>query len=101
MADLSTPSCRGGARRQGGAEEVGNKAWNLMRMAQAGLPVPPAFVLPTAWCGRSRRRDEAAARRRLAEGIAGWKPRPAWHSAPRAGRCWCPSAPARRCRCRA
>ena len=25
-----------------GAEEVGNKAWNLMRMAQAGLPVPPA-----------------------------------------------------------
>ncbi len=40
----------------GGAQEVGNKAWNLMRMAQAGLPVPPAFVLPTAWC---RRRDAA------------------------------------------
>ena len=28
----------------------GNKAWNLMLMAQAGLPVPPAFVLPTSWC---------------------------------------------------
>jgi len=37
----------------GGAAEVGNKAWNLMRMAQARLPVPPAFVLPTAWCGRT------------------------------------------------
>jgi len=32
----------------GGAEEVGNKAWNLMRMAQKHLPVPPAFVLPPA-----------------------------------------------------
>ena len=30
---------------KGGAAEVGNKAWNLMLMAQAGLPVPPAFVL--------------------------------------------------------
>jgi len=34
--------------------EVGNKAWNLMRMAQAGLPVPPAFVLPAAWCQNFR-----------------------------------------------
>jgi pyruvate,orthophosphate dikinase len=33
----------------GGAKEVGNKAWNLMRMAEARLPVPPAFVLPTMW----------------------------------------------------
>jgi len=37
---------------KGGAAEVGNKAWNLMRMTAAGLPVPAAFVLPTAWCGR-------------------------------------------------
>src|SRR5215472_4395476 len=37
---------------KGGAEEVGNKAWNLMRMTGAGLPVPPAFVLPIAWCQR-------------------------------------------------
>jgi pyruvate,orthophosphate dikinase len=36
----------------GGAEEVGNKAWNLMQMADAGLAVPPAFVLPTALCPR-------------------------------------------------
>jgi pyruvate,orthophosphate dikinase len=39
---------------KGGAEEVGNKAWNLMRMTAAGLPVPPAFVLPIAWCERIR-----------------------------------------------
>lgn len=34
--------------------DVGNKAWNLMRMAQAGLPVPPAFVLPAGWCRNFR-----------------------------------------------
>ena len=39
---------------KGGAEEVGNKAWNLMRMTAAGLTVPPAFVLPIAWCQRIR-----------------------------------------------
>ena len=38
----------------GGRTEVGNKAWNLMRMARAGLPVPPGFVLPTGWCRRLR-----------------------------------------------
>jgi pyruvate,orthophosphate dikinase len=52
MAELY-PILRGSALAPGGAEEVGNKAWNLMRMARAGLPVPPAFVLPTAWCGRA------------------------------------------------
>jgi pyruvate,orthophosphate dikinase len=36
----------------GGAAEVGNKAWNLMQMAQIGLPVPPAFVLPTSLCAK-------------------------------------------------
>ena len=49
MADFY-PILPGAAPSKGGAQEVGNKAWNLMRMAQAGLPVPPAFVLPTAWC---------------------------------------------------
>jgi pyruvate,orthophosphate dikinase len=34
----------------GGAAELGNKGWNLMRMAQIGLPVPPAAILPTAMC---------------------------------------------------
>ena len=54
---------------RGGPEEVGNKAWNLMRMAAAGLPVPAAFVLPTAWCGRMKanERDLAEA---LSSGIA-------------------------------
>jgi pyruvate,orthophosphate dikinase len=47
------PILPGSALAPGGAGQVGNKAWNLMRMAQAGLPVPPAFVLPTAWCGRA------------------------------------------------
>ena len=50
MADLY-PILPGAAPAKGGAAEVGNKAWNLMLMAQAGLPVPPAFVLPTAGAG--------------------------------------------------
>ncbi|HTA44518.1 MAG TPA: PEP/pyruvate-binding domain-containing protein [Bryobacteraceae bacterium] len=46
------------------AKEVGNKAWNLMRMAAAGLPVPAGFVLPTRWAKHPV--DEV-----LAAGIAG------------------------------
>ncbi len=55
----------------GGKEVVGNKAWNLMRMAKAGLPVPPGFVLPTEWCRlqRSGRLDPDALRRTLDIGI--------------------------------
>ena len=30
--------------------ELGFKAYNLWRMTTLGLAVPPAFVLPTAWC---------------------------------------------------
>lgn len=52
----------------GGAQAVGNKAWNLIRMAQAGLPVPSAFVLPTSWCGQADR--GATLRPALAAGIA-------------------------------
>ncbi len=46
----------------GGADAVGAKAFNLARMADAGLPVPPAFVLPTSWCRALRDgiADEAA-----------------------------------------
>src|ERR1700728_155879 len=55
---------------QGGAAEVGNKAWNLMRMAQIGLPVPPAFVLPTTWRRRPLPESEPALRATLSEGIA-------------------------------
>jgi pyruvate,orthophosphate dikinase len=40
-----TPGPRGAT-----AAVVGNKALNLIRMAEAGLPVPPGFVLPTALC---------------------------------------------------
>lgn len=31
---------------------LGFKAWNLAKMAAIGLPVPPAFVLGTGWCGQ-------------------------------------------------
>jgi pyruvate,orthophosphate dikinase len=51
MAELF-PILPGSPLAPGGAQMVGNKAWNLMRMVQAGLPVPEAFVLPTSWCGR-------------------------------------------------
>ncbi len=56
----------------GGKEVVGNKAWNLMRMAKAGLPVPPGFVLPTEWCRlhRAGRLQPDALRRTLDIGIA-------------------------------
>ena len=66
MADLHL-ILPGAAPARGGAEDVGNKAWNLMRMAEAGLPVPPAFVLPTAWC---RREQPDLLRQTLATGIA-------------------------------
>ncbi len=33
-----------------GAARVGQKAFNLIRMAALGLPVPPAFVLDTSLC---------------------------------------------------
>jgi pyruvate,orthophosphate dikinase len=54
----------------GGAAEVGNKAWNLIRMAAAGMPVPPGFVLSTGWCRRMRAPD-ADADAALAEALAG------------------------------
>jgi pyruvate,orthophosphate dikinase len=43
------PILAGAALPAGGATEVGNKAWNLIRMAAADLPVPPGFALPSAW----------------------------------------------------
>lgn len=41
---------RAGALPATSAEEVGNKAWGLMRMASAGLRVPGGFVVPASWC---------------------------------------------------
>lgn len=60
----------GAAVAAGGAKDVGNKAWNLMRMAKAGLPVPAAFVLPTAWCHRDLSAQDAKLRQALATGLA-------------------------------
>ena len=65
------PILRGLAPASGGAREVGGKAWNLMRMAQIGLRVPPAFVLPTTWRRRPLPDSEALLRATLSEGIAG------------------------------
>ena len=69
MADFY-PILAGSAPAKGGAAEVGNKAWNLMLMAEAGLPVPPAFVLPTSWCRRTNPADETALRQTAGQGIA-------------------------------
>jgi pyruvate,orthophosphate dikinase len=54
----------------GGAALFGNKAWNLMLMARAGLPVPPAFVLPTSWCRPGQPVQGPLLRQTLASGIA-------------------------------
>ena len=35
--------------------QMGSKAFNLQRMAAAGLPVPQAFVLGTGWCALHQR----------------------------------------------
>lgn len=44
--------CGGDAAEQGqaSAQSMGFKAWNLLRMAQLSLPVPPAFVIGTRYC---------------------------------------------------
>jgi pyruvate, orthophosphate dikinase len=68
MPDLY-PILPGSPLPKGGAKEVGNKAWGLLRMVQAGLPIPPAFVLPTAWCQRTQAADQPALRKALAAGI--------------------------------
>ena len=45
---------------QASAQTMGFKAWNLLRMAQLSLPVPPAFVLGTHYCNDSSARELAA-----------------------------------------
>lgn len=85
----------------GGVQEVGNKAWNLMRMAQAGLPVPAAFVLPTTWCRRTQPAHEKALRAALADGIARLETATGLtFGATLAGRCSSPFAQGRPCPCR-
>ena len=43
-------------------DQVGNKAFNLMRLAALGLPVPPGFVLSTETCARYLASPEATIR---------------------------------------
>ena len=50
----------GGVERIPAKETVGSKAHNLMRLAQRGLPVPPAFVLGTEVCRDYLKRGAAA-----------------------------------------
>jgi pyruvate,orthophosphate dikinase len=58
------PHLPGAAR--GEVDAMGAKAFDLARMARIGLPVPPAFVLGTAHCGRWYREPE-----RYKKGLAG------------------------------
>jgi pyruvate,orthophosphate dikinase len=44
------------------ADEIGTKAAGLARMAAAGVPVPPAFVLPISLCARINAGEPDAAR---------------------------------------
>jgi pyruvate,orthophosphate dikinase len=55
-----------------GGETVGGKAWSLMRMVNAGLRVPPGFVLGTDWYRalRAETQDADSLRRALAGGIS-------------------------------
>ncbi|WP_079436745.1 PEP/pyruvate-binding domain-containing protein [Zoogloea sp. LCSB751] len=50
-----------GLRSEGRIEGMGGKAFNLVRMAAIGLPVPQAFILGTA-LGRARSADPAGFR---------------------------------------
>lgn len=47
------------AQQDASVETVGVKAFNLLRMADLGLPVPPAFVLGTHYCRDANAREAA------------------------------------------
>jgi pyruvate,orthophosphate dikinase len=51
------------------AQSMGFKAYNLLRMAEIHLPVPPAFVLGTAYCHDEATRAQAAAPATWASGL--------------------------------
>lgn len=51
------------------ADTMGFKAWNLLRMADMGLRVPPAFVLGTAFCADADSRARAGQPATWAEGL--------------------------------
>ncbi len=55
----------------GDAQGMGFKAFNLQRMAAAGMPVPQAFVLGTDWC-RLHQRDADGVRPLLHVALGEW-----------------------------
>jgi pyruvate, orthophosphate dikinase len=55
----------------GSLDQMGSKAFNLQRMAVAGLPVPQAFVLGTGWC-EFHRREPGAARQGIHDALGEW-----------------------------
>lgn len=63
------PIAPGAPLPPGGAEEVGNKAWNLMRMAAEHLTVPAGFVLPTSWCRRFRSGEDGGLGQAIEKGM--------------------------------
>lgn len=56
-------------RATASADTMGFKAWNLLRMADIGLRVPPAFVLGTAFCADADSRARAGRPATWAEGL--------------------------------
>ena len=86
------------------AEVVGNKAVSLIRMAAAGLPIPPGFVLPTTLCLRylqgGCRLPEDTGRAPLRGYQGRSRRRPVCPSAATGIPCWSPCARGHRSRCR-
>ncbi len=75
MSELGVPEslylfgCGVSGPRGATAEVVGNKAVSLIRMAAAGLPIPPGFVLPTT-LGCAVFREAVGSRRTLVSSSA-------------------------------
>lgn len=44
-------ACPGAPPAEATLESAGGKAFNLIKLAGLGFPVPPGFVLPTSFCG--------------------------------------------------
>jgi pyruvate,orthophosphate dikinase len=59
LIGCGTPAQRAVQADRASAQTMGFKAWNLLRMADIKLPVPPAFVLGTHWCQDSEQRAQA------------------------------------------
>jgi len=54
-----TPAWRAAQQARATAQTMGFKAYNLLRMAELNLPVPPAFVLGTHFCQDDATRELA------------------------------------------